>query len=70
MTELSNFDLFNKSSSKSFHQQKNFIKKALAGKLQQCPTCKQPLKIHLTDKKEQSTISCAKKCTDIELECS
>jgi len=70
MADMSLLSSFNKATSKSFHQQKNFIKKVLAGKVSQCPVCKQALTIHLTEASEQSTISCAKKCTDIELDCS
>ncbi len=70
MSDLSLLSSFNKMTNKSFHQQKNFIKKVLAGKISQCPVCKLPLNIQLTDGKEQSTIQCNKKCTDIELDCS
>ncbi len=70
MPDISQLSSFNKSTSQSFHQQKNFIKKVLNGKIHQCPVCKQALKINLTDGKEQSTICCQKKCTDIELDCS
>ncbi len=69
MPDLSSLSSFNKMTSNSFHQQKNFIKKVLAGKIQQCPVCKQPLTIQLTETHSQSTIQCKKKCTDIELDC-
>ena len=70
MSDLAQFSSFNKITSDSFHQQKNFIKKVLAGKITQCPKCKQALKIHMSNTDEQSTIYCIKKCTDIELDCS
>jgi hypothetical protein len=70
MFELSQLKSFNKLTSDSFHQQKNFIKKVLAGRITQCPQCKQNLTIHMSHKDEPSTIRCQKKCTDIELDCS
>ncbi|GAA6205261.1 hypothetical protein [Thalassotalea sp. SU-HH00458] len=70
MFELTQLKSFNKSTSDSFHQQKNFIKKVLAGRISQCPQCKQNLTINLSHLDEPSTIRCAKKCTDIELDCS
>jgi hypothetical protein len=70
MSELSQFKLFNKLTSDSFHQQKNFIKKVLSGRITQCPECHQNLTINMSNTDEQSTICCAKKCTDIELDCS
>ncbi|GLX77050.1 hypothetical protein tinsulaeT_03900 [Thalassotalea insulae] len=69
MTDISQLTSFAKLTSKSFHQQKNFIKKVLIGKVTHCPQCQHPLDIYLTDNGE-SSIRCKKRCTDIELDCS
>lgn len=69
MSELAQLKSFNKITSDSFHQQKNFIKKVLSGRITQCPECGQILKINMSNTNEQSTIRCAKQCTDIELDC-
>ena len=68
MTDIAQLQALAKQSSQSFHQQRNFIKKVLAGKIGLCPQCQQPLKVHLTGSGE-SSICCVKKCTDIALEC-
>ncbi len=68
MTDISQLSSLVKLTSKSFHQQKNFIKKVLAGKVTQCPQCRQALSIYLTNDGE-SSIRCPKLCTDIELDC-
>jgi hypothetical protein len=70
MSELAQLKSFNKITSDSFHQQKNFIKKVLSGRITQCPDCGQTLKINMSNTNEQSTIRCANLCTDIELDCS
>lgn len=69
-SQLSQLKSFNKLTSDSFHQQKHFIKKVLSGRITQCPQCHQNLTINMSDTSVQSTIRCAKKCTDIELDCS
>lgn len=69
MPNLQQLQSFNKQTSDSFHKQKNFIKKVFAGKITQCSVCGQPLTIVMRDKNEKSHIQCAKKCTDIELDC-
>jgi len=68
MLDIKQFKSLTDSSAKSFHQQKAFIKKVLAGKLNNCPVCKQPLKVVLEGKDVQSGIYCHKKCTDIALD--
>jgi hypothetical protein len=57
-----------KKSTKSYHQQKAFIKKVLVGKVSHCPVCKQVLTVKLTAEDGQTGIYCAKKCTDIALD--
>lgn len=66
--KTSQFDALVKASSKSYHQQKNFIKNVLNGKVQQCPTCQQTLTIVLDNSTGSNGIYCIKKCTDISLE--
>ncbi len=68
MSDISQLQSLAKLSSQSFHQQKNFIKKVLAGRIVQCPHCQKNLSVYLTDQGE-SSIRCAKKCTDIALDC-
>lgn len=60
----------NKKFSDSFANQKQFIKKVLAGKVTQCPQCHQPINIVMDDKSGAGKIKCAKQCTDVELELS
>lgn len=65
------FTAINQSSTKSFNNQRNLIKKIGRGETVLCPTCQQPLKLATpvkgkTDRK--NGIACAKGCTDIELE--
>lgn len=65
------FSNINKSSSKSFHEQRNTIKKVCLGKTVLCPSCKQALKLlpPLKDNENSKTgVSCDKGCTFIELE--
>lgn len=66
MTKL-DFSAINKSSAKSFNEQKSMIKKIGKGQTVLCAACKQPL--HLIVASESETgVSCAKGCTQIGLE--
>ena len=60
------FSALNKATANSFHQQKSIIKKVLAGKSVQCPSCKQSLELDASS--AVLTIKCSKGCTDIQLE--
>ncbi|MFT4928321.1 MAG: hypothetical protein ACI8WB_004440 [Phenylobacterium sp.] len=69
------FSAINKSSAKSFHDQRNLIKNLGRGKTVLCPTCQQPLKLVVPGKKHHDKtndktngVRCDKGCTDIELE--
>ncbi|MFT7681241.1 hypothetical protein [Moritella dasanensis] len=65
------FSAINKSSSNSFHEQRNTIKKVCLGKTVLCPVCQQPLKLLPPKNKNdasKSGVSCVKGCTFIELE--
>ncbi|MGB0894201.1 MAG: hypothetical protein ACPGUD_07325 [Parashewanella sp.] len=71
----SDFSAFNKTTSQSFNHQKGLIKRALSGKLSQCPECKKNLNIILPEHNNSKNnaqkapgIYCVKGCTDIELE--
>ena len=74
MIDSKQFEALQKMSSKSFHQQKNLIKKVMAGNKVLCPECGQVLALVLPKAGEQSKhnkatgISCAKGCTDILLD--
>ena len=64
------FSTINKTSSKSFHQQRNTIKQVCLGKTVLCPTCQQPLKLlpPVKNQHNKTGVSCNKGCTFNELE--
>lgn len=65
------FSAFNKNSSKSFHEQRNTIKKVCLGKTVLCPVCQQALKLlppKNNNNASKTGVSCVKGCTFIELE--
>jgi len=65
------FSDINKTSSKSFHEQRNIIKKVCLGKKVLCPKCQQALKLLPPvkgDNDKKTGVSCVKGCTFIELE--
>ena len=66
MTKL-DFSSINKSSSKSFNEQKNMIKKIGKGQTVLCPGCKQPLQLSVSIENETG-VNCVKGCTQIGLE--
>lgn len=66
MTKL-DFSAINKSSAKSFNEQKNMIKKIGKGQTVFCVTCKQPLQLCVSSEGENG-VKCAKGCTKIGLE--
>ncbi|MCJ8320052.1 MAG: hypothetical protein MJK12_10495 [Colwellia sp.] len=74
MIDLKKFSSLQKASKQSFQQQKLMIKKLMLGQQVLCPKCQQPIQLNLpvsTEKpnnNKSSSISCAKGCTDIELE--
>lgn len=70
MTKI-DFSDINKISSKSFHEQRNTIKKVCLGKTVLCTNCNQPLKLlpPVKGNEDKKTgVSCDKGCTYIELE--
>ncbi|QFU23623.1 hypothetical protein FM038_016540 [Shewanella eurypsychrophilus] len=70
-TQKLDFSAINKTTAKSFNEQKNLIKRLFKGNTVLCETCKQPLKLVVpTDIKQTGKygVFCKKGCTDIELE--
>lgn len=68
MLDAKQFKGLTDGSTKSYYQQKAFIKKVLEGKVESCPVCRQPLKVILEGKEASTGIYCHKKCTDIALD--
>jgi len=66
MTKL-DFSAINKSSAKSFNEQKNMIKKIGKGQTVLCASCQQPLQLVVSSDNETG-LRCAKGCTSIGLE--
>lgn len=74
MIDLDKFTALQKSSKASFFQQKQMIKKLMLGQQVLCPKCQQVIKLNLPankkdlDNNKTSSVSCAKGCTDIQLD--
>lgn len=66
MTKL-DFSAINKSSAKSFNEQKNMIKKIGKGQTVLCSSCSQPLQLSVSSENETG-VRCVKGCTLIGLE--
>lgn len=70
-TNKIDFSIINKTTAKSFNEQKNLIKRLFKGNTVQCETCKQPLTLIVPTEKDTEKkygVFCKKHCTDIELE--
>ncbi len=79
MIDIKQFAALQKQSKSSFANQRQLMKKVMAGQTVLCPTCQQPLYL-LTPKQghtssntsgensESSGIRCKKGCTDIQLD--
>ena len=61
------FSAINKSTAKSFNEQRSLIKRIGKGDTVLCTTCQQPLKLSVSSEGEPG-VSCAKGCTRIDLE--
>lgn len=61
------FSTINKSSAKSFIEQRNLIKKIGKGGTVLCATCHQPLTLSVSSNEEPG-VRCTKGCTQITLE--
>lgn len=73
MIDIKQFTELQKNSKNSFAQQKQMVKKVMAGQEVLCSACQQPLYLltpeHCnTSSNESSGIRCKKGCTDIELD--
>jgi len=66
MTKL-DFSAINKSTAKSFNEQRNLIKKIGKGETVLCATCRLPLTLSVSSQGEPG-VSCEKGCTCIALE--
>jgi len=66
MTKL-DFSVINKSTAKSFNEQRNLIKRIGKGKTVLCSTCQKPLTLSVSSEGVPG-VSCQKGCTDISLE--
>lgn len=70
-TQKLDFSAINKTTAKSFNEQKNLIKRLFKGNSVSCEVCKQPLQLIVpTDKQAcgKYGVFCKRGCTDIELE--
>ena len=74
MIDLDRFSELQKASKQSFYQQKMMIKKLMLGQTVLCAKCQQALQLNLpvnadvAKKSKTSSITCAKGCTDIQLD--
>jgi hypothetical protein len=73
MIDIKQFAALQKKSKNSFANQRQLLKKVMAGQTVLCPTCKQPLflikpKHNGPASTEISGIRCKKGCTDIQLD--
>jgi hypothetical protein len=66
MTKM-DFSIINKSSAKSFNEQKNMIKKIGKGQTVLCVTCEQPLQLSVSNT-DETGVKCLKGCTKVGLE--
>jgi hypothetical protein len=73
MIDINQFAELQKKSKNSFANQRQLLKKVIAGKTVLCSVCKQPLSLIVANhgvslNNEISSICCKKGCTDIQLE--
>ncbi|TEW47684.1 hypothetical protein [Psychromonas algicola] len=66
MTKI-DFSQINKSTAKSFNQQRNVIKLLAKGKTVLCEACQEPLTLTVKNE-DESGVQCLKGCTQINLE--
>lgn len=70
-TQKLDFSAINKTTAKSFNEQKNLIKRLFKGNSVACEVCKQPLQLVVPSDNQTNGkygVFCKKGCTDIELE--
>ncbi|MGB1197669.1 MAG: hypothetical protein ACPG46_01395 [Thalassotalea sp.] len=68
MLDISCLSDISNQKSKSFHQEKHFIKQALNGKVVNCRSCQKKLVLALINQDTQLHLQCKKGCTDILLD--
>ncbi|MCE9678114.1 hypothetical protein LZP69_02750 [Shewanella sp. AS1] len=71
LTQKLDFSGINKTTAKSFNEQKNLIKRLFKGNTVLCDVCRQPLQLVVpveSDTEGKYGVFCKKGCTDIELE--
>ena len=73
MIDIKQFEALQKASKRSFAEQKQLVKKMMAGQEVLCSTCQQPLylltpKQSATKNNENSGIRCKNGCTDLQLD--
>jgi hypothetical protein len=61
------FSIINKSSAKSFNEQKSMIKRIGKGQTVLCVTCDKPLQLNVSNTNETG-VKCSKGCTKVGLE--
>ncbi|KPU83684.1 hypothetical protein JI57_00565 [Psychromonas sp. PRT-SC03] len=66
MTKL-DFSAINKSSTRSYHEQKNMIKNIGKGRTVLCPMCQQALTLWVSVN-DATGVTCSRGCTSISLE--
>ncbi|MDP4982642.1 hypothetical protein [Pseudoalteromonas tunicata] len=65
---MTDFSQLNKSSAKSFNEQKATIKKLMQGREMKCPHCLKAIVLYLPEQSANPGARCAKGCTDIALD--
>lgn len=73
MIDIKKFSALQKASKNSFMQQKQIVKKVMAGQAVLCVSCQQPLKIILPQDCTETNkltpgVRCKKGCTDLQLD--
>lgn len=68
--DLSCLSQLQKDAKKSFGDHKSIIKRVLAGKTVLCKECQQPIQFAPVSANAPANVSCAKGCTQIELDMS
>ena len=68
MIDIKQFAALQKKSKNSFGNQRQLMKKVMAGQEVLCEKCQQPLKLFTPGGESVSGIRCQKGCTDIQLD--
>jgi hypothetical protein len=68
MIDIKQLSSLQQKSKNSFAQQRQLMKKVMAGKTVLCTICQQPLYLYTPEHNENTGIRCDKACTDIQLD--